>query len=364
MRKKHLTRLLLVAAALVTLTVLLSFAHSRRAEYVFSRGGYLLPGFNPDRVHGLYLKTPEGDITFRRKGECFVIADRNAYPASNEAMNRLFRQVIDIRTAEEVTSNGRNFGELGVAGDAEGTVIRLFNDKGQKMTGVVIGKPSRVAPGHYVRLEESLQVFISETAPADIRSRYMDYVDQQLVRGSAKDYLRVICQGPGGTAVVDLRDGEGPAAPAAAGRSGAEARQAFVRSAFGLAVRDVHSREDFKALPFRDRLQFFRNDKTIYQIEVAEQEGRYYGRAEADYYRPGGDMVVSRDETPDALKEKEKVLLARDSVMAFNEVHGGWVYELDPAGYRNLMDASEELKKHPAGSASPVGSPASRKKRK
>lgn len=147
MDTRHLIILAAVAAVLTGAVVLLGVTEDRQ-EVTLKEGSYVLQGFNPEKVYGIYIRQGDEALTFKRRDERFILTGRHDYPVSNEQINRIVKAIADIRCAERVTSDNRNHAALGVLGEKGGLVIRFFGESGQKMTGsssAGTGRGSRVS---------------------------------------------------------------------------------------------------------------------------------------------------------------------------------------------------------------------------
>jgi len=166
---------LAIVAFILTGTMALVGALEDRQEVTLKEGSYLLAGFNPEKVHGIYIRRGAESLTFKRKDEGFVILDNRDTPAANEQINRIVNAVARIRCDENVTRDPRNHAALGVAGGQEILTIRFFTESGNKMTGVVIGT-DRGSAGFYARVEDEQQVYRSTDSYPPVGTNAADYI--------------------------------------------------------------------------------------------------------------------------------------------------------------------------------------------
>ena len=330
MDTRHLIILAAVAAVLTGAVVLLGVMEDRQ-EVTLKEGSYILQGFNPEKVYGIYLQQGGEALTFKRRDERFFLTGRHDYPVSNEQINRIVKVIADIRCAERVTADERNHGALGVAGDRGGLVVRFFNEAGQKMTGVVIGRDRPGFPGFYVRLEDEKQVYLSTDALPAVSTKPVDYIRRDLPPGRKSDYVRIACVNGSGAFSLDLREGRPvvediPKKQRQDDRAVAELLKALQQ----FPVRNLHRKADLATLTWPARLEFHRKDGTVYRIELAEKDGRHFARAEAF---PGGG-AAKENAAPGAAKGQDSPQMPLDTVGAFNRDHGDWVYEIDPSWMR------------------------------
>ncbi len=175
MGNRQLIRLAIVAFILTGAVVLVGALEDRQ-EVTLKEGSYLLGGFNPEKVHGIYVQKGGESLTFKRKDERFVIPGNPDTPVSNDRINRIVNGIAQIRCAEKVTTDPRNHEALGVAGGGESLVIRFFTESGKKMTGVIIGSDRQGSAGFYARLEDEKQVYRSIDSYPPVSTNSEDYI--------------------------------------------------------------------------------------------------------------------------------------------------------------------------------------------
>ena len=340
-------RLILLGAAAVilsALTVFLAATDRWKGTAPPAAGKYLLQGFNPEKVHGIHIVSSEYAIQFKRFGNSFVITTWYGYPAANEKMNELLGLLTDIQSVEQVTSQKQNHDALGVTTDQGSTVIRLFDEVDRKMAGVVIGKRSEGAPGKYIRLEDDDTVYISSKVIPPISFAYTDYIQKQIVSANPREYTRLSVSTNPDHYTIDIRDGSGflNSLPRDA-RQDERRIDEILAASLDLKIKNVFREEDLKDLRFDTKLHLTKKDRTTYQIDFAERGDRCYMKAQAEYSKPAGEIIIYKDESPHSLKTKESLLLARDGAVAFNKIHEKWVYEVDPLHLKALLTSPSKL---------------------
>jgi hypothetical protein len=174
MGNRQLIKLAIIAFILTGAMILVGALEDRQ-EVTLKEGSYLLAGFNPEKVHGIYIQRGGESLTFKRKDESFVISGNQDSPVANDQVNRIVNAVARIRCDEKVTYDPRNHGALGVAGGGESLVIRFFTESGKKMTGVIIGA-DRGPAGFYARLEDEKQVYRSTDSCPPVSTNSADYL--------------------------------------------------------------------------------------------------------------------------------------------------------------------------------------------
>jgi hypothetical protein len=171
---------LAIAAFILTGAMILVGALEDRQEATLKAGSYLLAGFNPEKIHGIYIQKGGESLVFKRKDESFVIPGDQGAPVSNDQINRIVNAVTRIRCDEKATHDPRNHAALGVAGGTESLVIRFFTESGKKMTGVIIGRDRPGSAGFYARLEDEKQVYRSTDPYPLVSMNLADYIRKNL----------------------------------------------------------------------------------------------------------------------------------------------------------------------------------------
>ena len=336
MTNRHLTILAAVAAVLAA-SVLIVGALEDRHEATLGEGSYLLQGFNPEKVYGIFIKNGNESLTFKRRDERFILTGRVDYPVANDRINGLVKAVADIRCAERVTADERNHPFLGVTGDSDSLVIRFFNESGQKITGVVIGKERPGFPGFYTRLEEDKQVYLSTDPMAPVSTNEIDYARCDLPPGNKGDYARIACSSGTGSFALDLKDGRAVLENLPLGKKqDDQAIQVILESLQRFPVRKIYPRDGLSGLTYRTRLEFYRRDGLVFRIELADKDGRMFARTRALM----DDRPAAAGKSAPALDANGAPPMHRDLIAAYNRDHDPWVYEIS-AQYAWLAQRSK-----------------------
>ena len=99
---------------------------------------------NPDAVAKVTIQAGDGNVVLTRMSpETWIAPDHYEYPAASEKINRLVRQLNDMRLIEAKTSNQERFSRLEVedlGDDSNSRLIRLEDDQGNIVAEVIIGK--------------------------------------------------------------------------------------------------------------------------------------------------------------------------------------------------------------------------------
>ena len=99
---------------------------------------------NPDAVAKITIQTSESSVVLTRTSpETWVAPDHYEYPAAADKINKLVRQLNDMRLIEAKTSSQERYGRLEVedlGDDAKSRLIRLEDDQGNVLAEALIGK--------------------------------------------------------------------------------------------------------------------------------------------------------------------------------------------------------------------------------
>ncbi|MEZ5934675.1 MAG: DUF4340 domain-containing protein [Alphaproteobacteria bacterium] len=98
----------------------------------------------PDAVAKVTIQTKDGTITLARTSpETWTSPDRFDYPAAHDKINKLVRQLNDMRLIEAKTTSPERYGRLEVedmADKANSRLIRLEDEGGKVLAEALIGK--------------------------------------------------------------------------------------------------------------------------------------------------------------------------------------------------------------------------------
>lgn len=322
--------LLILAAALFALSVV-SFRQSVDRADRFQRGQLFLPNMNPDEVAVIEIDKGEERVTLRRQGDRFRVASKQGYPASNAAVNRFLRDLLEISLEREVGRSDELASELAIEPPAEETLEVALRDRADKdMVRLRVGKSFADGPGNYVRrldVEEapiyltSKAVFLSSDAASFLEKEILDYPGSRVLRVRGPDFTleRAADEGAEKLELTDLRSGQ------KAKSSEIDRLQSILA---GLRFDDVHVADDpqVRDLEFEEALRVDLDDGSGYDLSYASRDDRHFLRLRG--FHQVQQVAISRDEPEEELKQKAELLTRADEIDAFNELHGSWVYEI------------------------------------
>jgi hypothetical protein len=96
----------------------------------------------------------------------------------------------------------------------------------------------------------------------------------------------------------------------------------------GLRFTQHHLADDptVSGLRFGSPLAIELQDQSVYELAVAENDGKHYLRIFADHLVR--QLAVAPDDDEATVKEKSEILARANEVQQFNVFHGSWIYEV------------------------------------
>ncbi|MHC4573929.1 MAG: DUF4340 domain-containing protein [Planctomycetota bacterium] len=350
MSNRRLMILGMAAAVMVVWAVGQSYISNVRVPERKALGGsYLIQGLEIGDVASIVLGKGDNAVRLVRRGNHFVVGNKDNYPALTSKINELITSCLDIRTVELITSDPANHESLDVTEAKAQQVIKFLDNGGQIITGVVVGS-SRLPElqmdkrSTYVRLVTSDDVYEAKSVPL-LGGSALDYVEKELVDVGRSDVTRVTITGPEGgyTLRVDdsndeniilenIPEGRRPKLNECGQVLGALSYLSFDDVKKGSSLEDGD-------LNFDRTYVSELKDSTVYTFEIAKASGKTYVRCSAEYTGDVRKILASGDE----LEDKEAKLVARDRASSFAKKHKGWVYEISEWKSKQLTRKMAEL---------------------
>ena len=320
---------LAVIAGLLAIVSVWTYSDSISRGDRFARGQKLLPNLNPDEVALIAIIDGEDTVTLERQEEEFTIAEMHGYPARNDAINRFFRDLLDIGLAKEIGAGSALAEELEIDPSTESTTeIALTNAAGQEMVRLRLGKSFEDGAGRYVqRLDQESSsiyltegsVYLSTKVDSFLRKEILDVSQSRVRRVQGIDFLIASEEEDGELALTAIPGGQKEKTFETNKLKSILSRLSFdtVLLADDQAVRD---------LPFPPTLTVDIDDETGYTLSFAEQEEQRYMRIQGHHNI--GRVEIALDEPKEELKVKADKLTRATEIEEFTEFHASWVYEI------------------------------------
>ena len=332
------------AAVSIVLAIFVSqFAH--RVKLISARPGNLIQGLDPAAVAEIVMGKGSEQVSLKRRGEGFVVANKNFYPASNKTINDLIASCLDIRTVELYTEDKANHKDLGVSEEDAKDVVEFLDSKGQSITGVIIGSPRPDGSMAYGRLINDDKVYIIYNTPW-IKPSPLDYIEQELISIDKADINSVTITSPNeaytlaceanGTEVVLQQLPEGK-------KQKKNECNAVLGALGNLRFDDVNAVSEKPDLDFDRKYVCLLNDSSLYTFEIAKRDSATFVKCWADFTDKTPIKKEEAVESQEELRKKETKLLARDKVKKFQETCDGWIYQIPEYKAKNMTRPMAEL---------------------
>ncbi len=334
-------RLLMVVAAAVFLLSFLSYRSSVTRAERFERGQKFLSNLNPDEIANITL-AKGGDVTkLKRQDDVFLVTSEHGYPAANDAVNRMLKDVLGLSLEKEVGKGEGLEEELGLRPEAEGTLEVTFkNAAGKDMVHFLVGKAFDDGSGNYVQRLDGEKGPIYLTAErVFLQTKSSDYVKKELLDVPATDIAAI--RGNGFT--FETVDGELALSGLPEGKK-ESARATQVQSVLsGLRFQEHFLANDpsLQGLVFDEELQVELNDQSGYTLQVAQRGEDHYLRIAG--FHDVGQLSVALDASEDEVRETSEVLSRGDEIKDFNALHGSFIYKVTSLTADKVRAKASEL---------------------
>lgn len=161
----------------------------------------VFPGLraNPDAVAKITIETKDGSVTLARTSpETWTSPDAYEYPAATDKINKLVRQLNDMRLIEAKTSSKDRYTRLEVEDLGEGAnsrLIRLEDDQGNVLAEALMGKrlfrlTGTLPSGTYLRRSGEDQSWLA-SGGFDLEPEVETWLDQLIVEIPGGQVARV-----------------------------------------------------------------------------------------------------------------------------------------------------------------------------
>jgi hypothetical protein len=344
MSDNKLTVLGIMAAFSIVLAVFVSqFAH--RSKQTSAGPGNLIQGLDPANIAEIVAGKGNKQVSLKRRGNGFIVANKSFYPASNKAINDLIASCLDIRTVELYTEDKANYKDLGVTEEDAKDIVKFLDSDGKIITGVIIGNSREKDGMTYGRLINDDKVYIIYNPPW-IKQSPLDYVEQELISVNKADINSVtvtslkeaytLVSEANGTEVVLQQPPEGK-----------KQRKNECNAAFSVLTNlrfdDVNTVSEKPDLNFDRKYSCLLKDSSLYIFEIARKDSVTFVKCRADFTDKTPIKKEQDVESEEELKKKEAKLLARDKAKKFQEACEGWIYQIPEYKAKNMTKPRAEL---------------------
>lgn len=348
--------ILSIVAGLMIVCAVIQSRIGRAPARALSGDSYLIQGLDPAKITSILIGTGENAVRLIRRGDHFVVGNKDNYPAVTSRINNLITSCLDIHAVELTTSNPANHNELEVSEEKAKSIIKFLKNDGQTITGVVIGKTDSQTHSTYVRLVSSNDVYMTTKAP-QVQDSAMDYIEKEIVNISRDDVAGVTVTGPNDSYTLKIDDSNDEPRPSEGlegniilenipeGKKLKKSDCSQVLSGLSLlSFNDVKKESPAgEKLKFENRYVCELKDMTVYTFNMAKADGKTYARCSAEYVGETQIVKEKRKESKEELKNKEAKWLAYNRAIDFTQKHQGWLYEIPEWKAKNLTRKLSEL---------------------
>ena len=295
----------------------------------FQRGQLFLPNLVPDAVAAITIVQGDEVTTLTRRGDAFTVAEVHDYPATNESVNRLLRDLLQIGLEKEVGLGTDVAADLEIDPPTDETVeVALANSTGQEMVRLRIGASIPDGAGRYVRRVDvddapiyltTGGIFLPTGSSAYLQKEIVDVPQSEVRRIQGSDF-EIAAQEP---------ENELSLQNVPAGRREKSIETNKLKSILTrLSFDEVYLADapEVRDLRFDTELRVDLEDGTSYRLSLATSDERRYLRIRGVR---GLDRVEIAVDTPeDELRDKADQLSRGDEIKEFDAFHGSWIYEI------------------------------------
>ena len=365
MSNRNLAILAVIAAVMLAWAVAQTY-WARRGPVAETVPGRLIGGLDVDAIASIQIKTEDETIEIKREGTGFVVASRTNYPAMTGQVNNTLASCMDLKPAELMTRNKDNHKDLGVTDETARYVVKLLDKEAKPITGFYLSKRGTDSPNVYARQLDADEVYrLSEDNFPYVST--MNFVKQDMIEVKKEDIDSVTLTGPDGTYTLKKGAGADEAVlenmPAGKKYKGSDHKWVF-QALTNLRFENVKpvSDESLKDLKFDHTYVCRLADSTVYTLQIAKKDDKYWMRAAVEFTdKTEVTVQPGVPESEEVLKKKEAKLMAIEKAQRFAQAHKGWVYEIASYKAENLTKKLEALledeKKPEATAQAPAGAP-------
>jgi hypothetical protein len=154
------------------------------------------------------LKRQDLDLTFRRKGEDWLVEQKGGYPADAGKVRQIVLALADMTLVEPKTREPKLYSRLEVEdpGKGKSALVSLSGKKGEKIGALIIGKRSydRLGAGNdgvYVREPDRAQSWLARGG-LDLSGDLVSWLDRRVVDIKEGRMAKITLTQPDGTSLV------------------------------------------------------------------------------------------------------------------------------------------------------------------
>ncbi len=336
-----------LAIATVVLLVLSGWTYYdsvTRAER-FERGQKLLPNLNPDEIAEIVVSKGEEEARLRRQDDRFVVANADGYPAANESVNRLIRDVLELSLEKEVGEGESLEKELELGPDFEDTVEVVFKNENEKeMVHFFVGKRADGGGGNFVvRTDGDDRTIYLTSSGVYLNAKADSLLDKQIVDVESEDVVAIT----GDDYEIVNEEGAFRLAELPAGKKESSKVNTAKNMLSSLRFTEHHLADapEVRGLVFDTRVDVELADDSGYQLALAERETedgtKHYLKIQG--FHKAEQVSIAVDAGDEEVKQTADTLARLDELKQFNNFHGSWIYEVSETTANRIKLERSEL---------------------
>ena len=170
-------------------------------------GAYFLEGLPANKINSIEIKSKDGAVSLKKSDSEWVVTDRYNYPAQFSKISGLVRKLKDLKVGRRFEASEGSLERLSLyspddpqAPDkAEGTRIELKDEKGNLLSGIVLGKVRKSGPdrnisdGHYVIRDGAPDIYLVDKHFEYLDKAPSEWLEKELVKVEQKDIKEIVC---------------------------------------------------------------------------------------------------------------------------------------------------------------------------
>ncbi len=307
-------------------------------------GSYFIKGLDLNKVYKISLTHNKDKVTtFTKDGSRFVLESHKSYPARVDKVNDLIYQIASVQVSEKIKSNAReeDFKKYGLDKASKRYKVDIFDKENQKIQSFLVGNKFK-NKGHYLFKEGGKDIYLSKGA-VWLESNHTDFIQTHLMKVDEKNVDIVSLKSKEEVKIKQEEDKFSLILPE---KSADEAKLRNYVSGFKQArFEDFFSVDDpkVKSVNFEKSLAVKLKNKLSYQVQIGEQEGKYYVRASALASEIPNQVTIDQNADKKDLQAVEDIIQAKQEAERFNLEKGMWVYLVDKNNYQKLVKNVSEF---------------------
>jgi len=209
MKKKNIFILLAVFAGLVIIAIIIEGPIGKRGQKKAAEESILFPGFEPDQVSSIEIKTKSKQVRLNKDNDLWVVATSDNYPADPEAMKSMLDRVKNLKSTHTASRSAEKQSQFEVD-EGSGTEVKMMRADGKPLAHFFVGKMGVDFMSTYVRKASQDRILlVGEYLKATFDKGARGWRDRKIFSfdTSQVQRLTLISQEKGKTSIEAQEDG-------------------------------------------------------------------------------------------------------------------------------------------------------------